>query len=138
MAVAGAVGGIAQLFKNASQACLKSGISCVLKFTAGFFAGEVASRYVVGPAIEPAVGGLIGNTVDATTGRKFIPDETDFSFPGLMPIDWSRLYASDLTVDGVLGKGWVLPWEQILRRSGSFVYLTDNQGLTVPFQNLKL
>ena len=138
MAVAGAAGGIAQLIKAGTQAGMKAVMPCVLKFTAGFVAGEVASRYVVGPAIERAVGGLVGNPVDATTGRKVIPDETDFSLPGLMPIDWSRFYGSDLTVDSVLGKGWVLPWEQSLRRSGSFVYLTDNQGLTVPFQNLKL
>ncbi len=137
MAVAGAAGGIAQLIKAGTQAGMKAVMPCVLKFTAGFVAGEVASRYVVGPAIERAVGGLVGNPVDATTGRKVIPDETDFSLPGLMPIDWSRFYASDLTVDSVLGKGWVLPWEQSLRRSGSFVYLTDNQGRTVPFVDVK-
>ena len=38
-----------------------------------------------------------------------------------MPIKWSRFYASDLTVDSVLARGWVLPWEQSLRRSGNFV-----------------
>uniref|UniRef100_UPI00158D1963 DUF6531 domain-containing protein n=1 Tax=Pseudomonas sp. KK4 TaxID=1855729 RepID=UPI00158D1963 len=137
MAIAGAAGGIAQLIKAGTQAGMKAVMPCVLKFTAGFVAGEVASRYVVGPAIERAVGGLIGNPVDATTGRKVIPDETDFSLPGLMPIDWSRFYASDLTVDSVLGKGWVLPWEQSLRRGGSFVYLTDNQGRTVPFVDIQ-
>nr|WP_149658779.1 RHS repeat-associated core domain-containing protein [Pseudomonas sp. ANT_J12] len=133
MAVAGAAGGIAQLIKAGTQAGMKAIMPCVLKFTAGFVAGEVASRYVIGPAIERAVGGLMGNPVDATTGRKVIPDETDFSLPGLMPIEWSRFYASDLTVDSVLGRGWVLPWEQSLRRSGNFVYLTDNQGRSVPF-----
>jgi YD repeat-containing protein len=133
MAVAGAAGGIAQLIKAGTQAGMKAIMPCVLKFTAGFVAGEVASRYVIGPAIERAVGGLMGNPVDATTGRKVIPDETDFSLPGLMPIEWSRFYASDLTVDSVLGQGWVLPWEQSLRRSGNFVYLTDNQGRSVPF-----
>ncbi|MGF6394562.1 RHS repeat-associated protein [Pseudomonas plecoglossicida] len=54
-----------------------------------------------------------------------------------MPIEWSRFYASDLTVDSVLGRGWVLPWEQSLRRSGSFIYLTDNQGREVPFVTLQ-
>lgn len=63
--------------------------------------------------------------------------ETDFVLPGLMPIEWSRFYASDLTVDSVLGQGWVLPWEQSLRRSGSFVYLTDNQGRSVPFVDIE-
>jgi len=36
---------------------MKAVMPCVLKFTAGFVSGEVASRYVVGPAIERAVGG---------------------------------------------------------------------------------
>nr|WP_256658686.1 RHS repeat-associated core domain-containing protein [Pseudomonas sp. LP_7_YM] len=54
-----------------------------------------------------------------------------------MPIEWSRFYASDLTVNSVLGQGWVLPWEQSLRRSGSFVYLRDNQGRSVPFVDVE-
>ena len=77
------------------------------------------------------------NPVDLTTDRKLIPDEIDFSLPGLMPIEWSRFYASDLTVDSMLGRGWVLPWEQRLRRSGGFVYHTDNQGRSVPFIDLE-
>ncbi len=31
----------------------------------------------------------------------------------------------------------MLPWEQSLRRSGSFVYLTDNQGRSVPFVDIE-
>ncbi|WP_205901216.1 DUF6531 domain-containing protein, partial [Pseudomonas viridiflava] len=137
MAVAGAAGGIAQLIKAGTQAGMKAIMPCALKFTAGFVAGEVASRYVVEPVARSAIGGLAGNPVDTTTGRKLIPDEIDFSLPGLMPIEWSRFYASDLTVDSVLGKGWVLPWEQSLRRHGRFVYLTDNQGRSVPFVDVQ-
>ncbi|HGY9640124.1 TPA: DUF6531 domain-containing protein, partial [Pseudomonas putida] len=133
MAIAGAAGGIAQLIKAGTQAGMKAVMPCALKFTAGFVAGEVASRYVVEPVARKAIGGLVGNPVDLTTGRKLIPDEIDFSLPGLMPIEWSRFYASDLTVDSVLGRGWVLPWEQSLRRQGAFIYLTDNQGREVPF-----
>ncbi|WAC00434.1 DUF6531 domain-containing protein [Pseudomonas putida] len=137
MAVAGAAGGIAQLIKAGTQAGMKAVMPCALKFTAGFVAGEVASRYVVEPVAQRAMGALTGNPVDLTTGRKLIPDEIDFSLPGLMPIEWSRFYASDLTVDSVLGRGWVLPWEQSLRRKGSFIYLTDNQGREVPFVTLQ-
>ncbi|MFJ4353090.1 RHS repeat-associated core domain-containing protein [Pseudomonas sp. NPDC089428] len=137
MAIAGAAGGIAQLIKAGTQAGMKAIMPCALKFTAGFVAGEVASRYVVEPVARRAIGGLVGNPVDLTTGRKLIPDEIDFSLPGLMPIEWSRFYASDLTVDSVLGRGWVLPWEQSLRRQGSFIYLTDNQGREVPFVTLQ-
>ncbi|MEE5123477.1 PAAR domain-containing protein, partial [Pseudomonas alliivorans] len=103
MAVAGAAGGIAQLIKAGTQAGMKAIMPCALKFTAGFVAGEVASRYVVEPVARSAIGGLAGNPVDTTTGRKLIPDEIDFSLPGLMPIEWSRFYASNLTVDSVLG-----------------------------------
>ncbi|WP_189662914.1 DUF6531 domain-containing protein, partial [Pseudomonas amygdali] len=136
MAVAGAAGGIAQLIKAGTQAGMKAVLPCAMKFTAGFVAGEVGSRYVVEPVMRSAIGGLSGNPVDTTTGRKLIPDEIDFSLPGLMPIEWSRFYASNLDVDSVLGKGWVLPWEQSLRKRGSLLYLTDNQGRTVPFVDI--
>ncbi|WP_047564674.1 hypothetical protein, partial [Pseudomonas syringae] len=49
MAVAGAAGGIAQLIKAGTQAGMKAVLPCALKFTAGFVAGEVGSRYVVEP-----------------------------------------------------------------------------------------
>ncbi len=137
MAVAGVAGGIAQLIKLGTQAGLKAAMPCVMKFTAGFVAGEVASRYVVEPVARRALGGLAGNPVDVTTGRKVIPDEVDFSLPGLMPIEWSRFYASDLKVSSVLGQGWILPWEQTLHCTGGFVYLTDNQGRSVPFVSLQ-
>ena len=96
---------------------------------AGVLTGDLINRFVVGPAIGRVVGGMIGNPVDATTGRKLLLDELDFSLPGLMPIEWSRFYASDLKVDSVLGQDWVLPWEQSLLSYNGFVYLTDNQGL---------
>ncbi|EKT4469205.1 hypothetical protein QEL93_004663, partial [Pseudomonas putida] len=87
--------------------------------------------------VERAIGGFIGNPVDMTNGRKLLGDETDFVLPGLMPIEWSRFYASDLAVERALGRGWILPWEQNLRRKGGFVYLTDNQGRSVPFIDLE-
>ncbi|MGE8417145.1 DUF6531 domain-containing protein, partial [Pseudomonas sp.] len=118
------------------QAGLKSAMPCALKIGATIAGSYLAGRYIIGPAVERAVGGVTGNPIDLTTGRKLLPDEIDFALPGLMPIEWSRFYASDLTVDSVLGQGWVLPWEQSLRRSGSFVYLTDNQGRSVPFVDL--
>ena len=108
MAIAGAAGGIAQLIKAGSQAGMKAIMPCVMKFTAGFVAGEVASRVIIGPAIERAIGGLAGNPVDLTTGRKIIPDEVDFSLPGLMPIEWSRFYASDLSVDRVASRDTIV------------------------------
>jgi RHS repeat-associated protein len=118
---------------------LKAAGPCALRFGATVAASYLAGRFVIGPAVERAIGGLSGNPVDLTSGRKLLLEsgETDFALPGLMPIEWSRFYASDLTVDSVLGRGWVLPWEQSLRRSGSFVYLTDNQGRSVPFVDVE-
>nr|WP_269806168.1 RHS repeat-associated core domain-containing protein [Pseudomonas asiatica] len=133
MAIAGAAGGIAQLIKAGTQAGMKAIMPCALKFTAGFVAGEVASRYVVEPVARRAIGGLVGNPVDLTTGRKLIPDEIDFSLPGLMPIEWSRFYASDLTVDSVLGRGQL---SAVINRNGdtvrSFSYA---EGLMVTHSN---
>ncbi|MBJ7223498.1 MULTISPECIES: RHS repeat-associated core domain-containing protein [unclassified Brenneria] len=136
MAIAGVASGIANLIRMGAQSGLKAAAPCALKFTAGFVAGEVAARYVAGPAIERAVGGLFGNPVDATTGRKLLTDETDFALPGLMPIAWTRFYASDLHAPSILGRGWILPWEQTLRREGELIYLRDNQGRDVPFVDL--
>jgi RHS repeat-associated protein len=130
---------IGPIFRLGMVQGLKAAGPCALRFGATVAASYLAGRFVIGPAVERAIGGLSGNPVDLTSGRKLLLEsgETDFALPGLMPIEWSRFYASDLTVDSVLGRGWVLPWEQSLRRSGSFVYLTDNQGRSVPFVDVE-
>ncbi|MGE7989475.1 RHS repeat-associated core domain-containing protein [Pseudomonas sp. NPDC089554] len=119
------------------QAGLKAAGPCALQTGATIAGSYLAGRFIIGPAIERAIGGFTGNPVDMTNGRKLLANEPDFVLPGMMPIEWSRFYASDLTVDSVLGQGWVLPWEQSLRRSGGFVYHTDNQGRRVPFIDLE-
>ncbi|OCX20519.1 RHS repeat-associated core domain-containing protein [Pseudomonas graminis] len=132
----GAAGGaklIWNIYKLGAQAGLKAAGPCAVGFMASVLGGDLLGRYVAGPLLGRVLGGLHGNPVDTTTGRKLLTDETDFSLPGLMPLEWSRFYASDLNVDSALGKGWVLPWEQSLRCYNGFVYLTDNQGRTVPF-----
>ncbi|WP_313713603.1 RHS repeat-associated core domain-containing protein [Pseudomonas sp.] len=119
------------------QAGLKAAMPCALRVGASIAASYLAGRYLIGPAVERALGGLVGNPVDLTCGRKVLPDESDFSLPGLMPLSWTRFYASDLDVGSVLGRGWVLPWEQSLRRNGRFIYLKDNQGRSVPFVDVE-
>ncbi|WP_165678467.1 RHS repeat-associated core domain-containing protein [Metapseudomonas otitidis] len=138
MALAGAAGSLAGLVRMAGRQGLKAVTPCALKFIAGFTAGEVAGRYMVGPAIERAIGGLFGNPVDAVSGRKLLLEdsETDFSLPGLMPITWSRFYASNLQHDGLLGRGWILPWEQCLYRDDEQLLLRDNQGRELPLPSL--
>ncbi|MCX2890615.1 DUF6531 domain-containing protein [Pseudomonas sp. DCB_BI] len=138
MALAGSAVGIAKLALMAGKSGLKVFTPCALKFAAGFAAGEVAGRFVVGPAISRAFGGLFGNPVDAVSGRKLLleENETDFTLPGLMPVVWSRFYASDLNHEGLLGRGWVLPWEQSLRLEGEQLLLRDNQGRELPLPTL--
>lgn len=130
--------GLPMLTKGLAQG-LKAVAPCALKVAALAGGSYLFGRFVAGPAINGVIGGFSGNPVDLTSGRKLLLEEgeTDFALPGLMPIEWSRFYASDLNVDSVLGKGWVLPWEQSLRRNGSFVYLIDNQGRSVPFVNVE-
>lgn len=138
MALAGSAAALAKMALMAGKVGFKAVAPCALKFAAGFAAGEVAGRYVVGPAIGRAIGGLFGNPVDAVSGRKLLLEdgETDFSIPGLMPITWSRFYASDLHHEGLLGRGWVLPWEQSLRLDGEQLLLRDNQGRELPLPTL--
>ncbi|GLO02511.1 RHS repeat-associated core domain-containing protein [Pseudomonas putida] len=128
---------VASVGRLGLQAGLKAAGPCALQTGATIAASYLAGRFIIGPAVERAIGGFIGNPVDMTSGRKILANETDFVLPGLMPIEWSRFYASDLTVASVLGQGWILPWEQSLRRSGGFVYHTDNQGRSVPFIDLE-
>ncbi|KPX24151.1 hypothetical protein ALO70_05684, partial [Pseudomonas amygdali pv. eriobotryae] len=134
--VAGGAKAVTSIAKLGMQAGLKAAGPCALRFMGGVFLGDAIFRFGVAPLAEKVLGGLHGNPVDTTTGRKLLIDESDFGLPGLMPIEWTRFYASDLTVDSALGKGWVLPWEQSLRRKGSFLYLSDNQGRSVSFVTL--
>ncbi|WP_054905676.1 DUF6531 domain-containing protein [Pseudomonas sp. NBRC 111144] len=128
---------VVAVYRLGLQAGLKAAGPCALQTGLTIAASYLAGRFIIGPAVERAIGGFTGNPVDMTNGRKLLATETDFVLPGLMPIEWSRFYASDLTVESALGQGWILPWEQSLRRGGGFVYLTDNQGRSVPFIDLE-
>ncbi|WP_354675719.1 RHS repeat-associated core domain-containing protein [Pseudomonas syringae USA007] len=136
LVVAGGAKAVGSIAKLGLQAGLKAAGPCALRFMGGIVLSDAIVRFGVAPLAEKVLGGLHGNPVDTTTGRKLLIDEFDFSLPGRMPLEWTRFYASDLNVDSVLGKGWVLPWEQSLRRKGSFLYLSDNQGRSVPFVTL--
>jgi YD repeat-containing protein len=136
-ALAGLVGGLAGLVRvmgGLSRAVLP----CAAKFIGGFVIGEVVSRTVIGPAIESVYGGLFGHPVDVTTGRKLLlaSDEVDFVLPSPVPLECGRFYASNLTREGSLGQGWVLPWELRLERRDGHVWLIDAQGRESGFPNL--
>ncbi|GLU35765.1 RHS repeat-associated core domain-containing protein [Trinickia caryophylli] len=128
-ALAGLVGGLAGLVKAAGglSRCV---LPCAAKFIGGYVIGEVVGRYVAGPIISRAMGGLFGHPVDVTTGRKILlaDDETDFVVPSPLPVVCSRFYASNLTAEGTLGRGWVLPWELRLQPRDGRLWYTDAQG----------
>ena len=114
---------------------------CLMKFAA-VFAGGYALNIALSAGANSlfhAASGLFGNPVDAVNGRKVLLDEseTDFTLPGLLPITWSRFYASDIEQIGLLGRGWVLPWEQTLQLEGDAVLLKDSQGRDVRLDALK-
>ncbi|MCW7540925.1 DUF6531 domain-containing protein [Aquabacterium sp. A7-Y] len=138
-ALAGLVGGLAGLARKAGSTCLRAFAPCAAKFTAGFVAGELFGRYVAAPAIGRAWGALVGNPVDVVTGRKLLlgHEEVDFELIDRLPISVSRFYASDLTHEGMLGRGWVTPWEVTLRAEGELILYTDAQGRDVPFQKVE-
>lgn len=128
-ALAGLVGGLAGLVK-AAGGLSRAVLPCAAKFIGGFVLGEVVSRYVAGPAINRAIGGLFGNPVDVTTGRKVLlaEAEIDYVIPSPLPVRIKRFYSSSLDQAGTLGRGWVLPWDLRLQARDGRLWYTDAQG----------
>jgi len=129
-ALAGLVGGLAGLAK-AAGGISRAMLPCAAKFIGGFIIGEAVGRYVAGPIVHRAIGGLFGHPVDVTTGRKILlaqEDEVDFVVPSPLPLECGRFYASNLIHVGALGRGWVLPWEVTLRARDGHLWYTDAQG----------
>ncbi len=128
-ALAGLVGGLAGMIREAGglSAAL---LPCAAKFIGGFVVGEAVGRYVAAPVVSRVMGGLFGHPVDVTTGRKVLlaQNETDFVMPSPLPVVCGRFYASNLTNEGTLGRGWVLPWEIRLQARDGHLWYTDAQG----------
>lgn len=129
------VAGFASGITGAFRAGLKSVLPCL-----GKQAIAMGISYGVGKAVEygggKIVSALVGNPVDTTTGRKVLKpdDEIDFILPGYLPIVWSRFYASNLTYHSILGKGWLLPWEQHFYKENNTLYYFDNQGRLIDLE----
>lgn len=100
----------------------KSAAAKIIGLVAGMLlARRVKSRSRPRNAPKPRsrIPGCKGHPVLVATGSKRLdgPEDLDFSLPGLLAIDWSRRYDSnDLRDDGLLGKGWSLPYEVRLER----------------------
>ena len=128
-ALAGLVGGLGGLLKEAGGLS-RAVLPCAAKFIGGYMLGEAASRYIVAPVVSRVMGGLFGNPVDVTTGRKVLlaDNETDYVVPSPLPVVCRRYYASNLDYAGTLGRGWVLPWDLRLQVREGRLWHTDAQG----------
>ncbi|MBY4694727.1 DUF6531 domain-containing protein [Burkholderia latens] len=137
-ALAGLVGGLGGLLRQAGGLS-RAVLPCAAKFIGGYVLGEAVGRYVAGPAINKAIGGMFGNPVDVTTGRKILlaESETDYVIPSPMPVAIKRFYSSSLDYVGSLGRGWVLPWELRLQARDGRLWYTDAQGRESGFPLLR-
>ncbi|WP_230960409.1 RHS repeat-associated core domain-containing protein [Burkholderia pseudomultivorans] len=137
-ALAGLVGGLGGLLK-AAGGLSRAVLPCAAKFIGGYVLGEAVGRYVAGPAINKAIGGMFGNPVDVTTGRKILlaESETDYVIPSPIPVAIRRFYSSSLDYVGTLGRGWMLPWELRLHARDGRLWYSDAQGRESGFPMLR-
>lgn len=128
--LAGLLGGAGGLVKAAGGKLTRALLPCLAKYAASFAVGEVVGRYVIEPVVKRVVSGLYANPVDVTTGRKILlsDEEIDFVVHSAMPVIGCRFYGSNLTHEGSLGKGWVLPWDLRLQQRNGQLWFTDGQG----------
>jgi uncharacterized Zn-binding protein involved in type VI secretion len=84
------------------------------------------------------------NPVHALTGCKFLNEEPDFTFPGKIPLAWTRIYSSLNTHDGLLGPGWSVPYflhltvnKPVLGPEDTSHCLINPQGRIIPFAALE-
>jgi len=133
--LAGLATGIVGLVRNILKNGLRAAAPCIFKFIGGYIISEAIGRYVINPVVNRVIGGLVGNPVDITTGRKVLlqHEETDFELICRLPLVCSRFYASDLVHEGALGRGWVLPWELRLEGSAGQICYIDAQGRQMLF-----
>lgn len=96
------------------------------------------SSYAVSQAMGAAANATMGspNPVHAATGAKVLGgnSDMDFALPGLLPIDWQRVYNSrDTRRDGLFGAGWSVAYEVVVQilphpEGGEELIYTDEQG----------
>lgn len=70
--------------------------------------------------------------MDVGSGTVFTVSH-DFEISGTVPILWRRFYSSSSAVDSWLGRGWIVPWFQSLRRTPEGYELTNEEGSSVLF-----
>lgn len=80
-------------------------------------------------------GTSVGRPVNPILGIKVLDDEVDFEFNGVMPLQWTRQYFSDVGSSSWLGQGWLTPFHKRLQRleEGDFVYVDEqNRHFNLP------
>jgi YD repeat-containing protein len=118
---------------------IRNGKSKIAMFT-GIIAGILISR-----RFGRIKGCKAGNPVAVATGSKFQdgPEDTDFSLPGLLGIEWARRYDSrDTRNGGLFGKGWSVPYEVELVRAphpegGELLVYIDDEGNRLELGRMK-
>ena len=84
------------------------------------------------PCISCKAAAAAGRPVNPIHGLKFLENETDFAFEGILPLVWSRSYYSDQDGTGWLGEGWSVPGcQRIIRDAAGLAYI-DDQGRLFP------
>ncbi|MBI6926736.1 PAAR/RHS domain-containing protein [Pseudomonas putida] len=114
---------------------IRNGKSKIAMFT-GLIAGILISRRFSRRTSPQKSNCTVGNPVAVATGSKFQdgPEDTDFSFPGMIGIEWARRYDSrDTREGGLFGKGWSVPYEVELVRvphpeGGELSVYIDEEG----------
>ena len=92
------------------------------------FKGKLGKK----PCISCKAAAAAGRPVNPIHGLKFLEDETDFAFEGILPLVWSRSYYSDQDGIGWLGEGWSVPGcQRIIRDAAGLAYI-DDQGRLFP------
>lgn len=78
----------------------------------------------------------IGGPVIIATGEKML-DQTDFSLPGDIPLDWRRRYRSgDVRTDGWFGQGWSHPLSTELWLQPEALRYWDEKGRELALPNV--
>ncbi|EPJ80369.1 RHS repeat-associated core domain-containing protein [Pseudomonas sp. CFII68] len=105
---------------------------------------SMAASSAANAAANAAVGS--SNPVHAATGAKVLggDEELDFALPGILPIDWQRVYNSrDERRDSLFGTGWSVAYEVQVQiqphpEGGETLVYTDEQGRPIDMGSIPL
>ena len=130
----------ALMMLKGGKGAFKSNLPCML------LAG--VNSFVVSQAMGALANAVVGspNPVHAATGAKVLggDDDLDFALPGLISIDWQRVYNSrDQRCDGLFGTGWSVPYEVSVQieghaEGGERLIYTDEQARRIDLGSIPL